>query len=335
MTAVLKNNLGDDNARRKAEPSFDVTVIIVSWNVAGVLSDCLDSLAPDRGKLSLEVLVVDNASSDDTLEMLRARFPWVRVIANRENCGFAQANNQGIALARGRFLMLLNPDTIVAAGALRVLFDFLTSRPAAGAVGPYLPGPNGKPGFCSARRSYSLAAALFIDALRLKPVPLIGPFLYRWLVAPYDYQQTQCVEAISGAAMLARRELLQSLGGFGETFLHGGEDLDLCFRIRKAGWEIWYDVDAVIMHLGGESSKKAQVRTTVNVAISNQQFFNRCHGAWQGLAYRCIVQVVVVPVILGIGLTKFVFRREGTTDLRQRLAIARGLLAWRPSDETT
>ena len=312
------------------ETPLDITVIIVSWNVAGLLRDCLDSLARTRGDLSLEVIVVDNASTDNTLEMLRTRFSSVGVIANKENCGFARANNQAIALARGRFVLLLNPDTLVSEGALGTLFEFLEMHSAAGAVGPNLRSPNGKPDFCSARRSSSLTAALLIDALRLRSAPLVGPLLHRWLVTPYDYETTQRVEAISGAAMLVRRELLQSLGGFGEEFLHGGEDLDLCFRIRRAGWEIWYHAKPLIVHLGQECSKKAPVRTAVNVVLSNQRFFNRCHGSWHGLAYRCIVQCIGVPMMLGGGLIKFLFQRERATDLRQRFAVARGLVAWRP-----
>ena len=145
MTQPVHDEGGDDGARRNEEADFDITVIIVSWNVAGVLKDCLDSLARDRGVLRLEVLVVDNASSDNTLEMLRTGYPWVQVIANRENRGFARANNQGIALARGRLVLLLNPDTILSEGALRTLSDFLMNHPAAGAIGPNLRHPSGKP----------------------------------------------------------------------------------------------------------------------------------------------------------------------------------------------
>ncbi len=326
---TLENELRNDVARHNEEPPVDITVVIVSWNVARVLSDCLESLARDKGSLGLEVLVVDNASTDNTLDILRTRFPWVRLIANGENCGFARANNQGIALARGRFVLLLNPDTIVSEGAVRVLFDFLAAHPAAGAVGPNLRRPSGIPDFGAARRTYSLAAAFFIDALRLRAAPLIGPRLYRWLVAPYNYETTQCVEAISGAAILARRDILQSLQGFGDMFLHCGEDLDLCFRIRKAGWQIWYVAAAVIVHLGGESSKNAPVRAEVDAALSAEMFFNRCYGKWQGRLYRCIVKTIQVPLMVMIGVLGCVSRRASATGLHQRMQIARALMRWR------
>ncbi len=251
MTTAIQNDMRDDGARRNAEALVNVTVIIVSWNVAELLADCLESLAREANALSLEAIVVDNASADHTVDMLRTRFPWVCTIANRDNPGFACGNNQAIGLARGRHVLLLNPDTVVEEGALRKLLDFLRDHPQAGAVGPNLRRPDGAPDRTSARRLLSLSAALCMDALRLHALPLIGPRLGRKLAHPYDYDRTQPVEAISGAALLARRELLQNLGGFSETFLHCGEDLDLCFRIRQSGFEIWYVAEARIMHLKG------------------------------------------------------------------------------------
>jgi hypothetical protein len=322
------SKLENDGAPGSAGPPFDITVIIVSWNVAGVLGDCLDSLDRTKGNLKLEVLVVDNASSDDTLEMLRERFPWVRVVANRENCGFARGNNQGIALAGGRFVLLLNPDTIVSEGALQGLYDFLVTHSAAGAAGPNLRDANGNPDSGAARRAYTLAAALFIDGLHLRPVPLIGPFLYRRLLAPYDYAKDQRVEAICGAAIFARREILQSLGGFGEMFLHCGEDLDLCFRIRKAGWEIWYLVAPVVVHLGGESSKNARIRTVVEAVLSTEVYFQRCYGKWRARWFRCIVKTVQVPLMIAIGALKFVSGRGSAAEWHERVQVARSLMAW-------
>jgi hypothetical protein len=188
--------------------------------------------------------------------------------------------------------------------------------------------PSGKPDSGSARRTYSLAAALFIDALRLGTVPLIGPSLYRRLVAPYDYTTTQRVEAICGAAILARREILQSQNGFGDMFLHCGEDLDLCFRIRKAGWEIWYIATAMIIHLGGEGSKNAPVRTQVEAVLSNEMFFARCYGKWQARLFRWTIKMVQVPIMIAIGILKFVSMRSSAADLHQRLKVARYLMLW-------
>jgi GT2 family glycosyltransferase len=223
---------------------------------------------------------------------------------------------------------LLNPDTIVSEGALRTLFDFLATHTEAGAVGPNLRHPSGRPDNGSARRAYSLATALFIDALRLATVPLIGPYLYRRLVTPYDYATTQSVEAICGAAILARRDILQSLDGFGDMFLHCGEDLDLCFRIRKAGWEIWYVATALIVHLGGEGSRNAPVRASVEAALSIEMLFDRCYGKWRARLFRGIIKAVQVPVMLATGLLRFITMRGSASDLLQRMQIARSLMLW-------
>jgi GT2 family glycosyltransferase len=224
----------------------------------------------------------------------------------------------------------LNPDTTVEKGALQTLSTFLEEQPAAGAVGPGLMRPEGGPDPNAARVSYTLAAALFIDSLRLRSLPLIGPRLYRRLVTPYDYGRTQPVEAVSGAAILARREVLQELDGFGEMFLHCGEDLDLCFHIRKAGWEIWYVPQAVIIHINAQSTKQAVVRTYVNAAISTEIYFNRCYGTRSGRVYRWIVKTVQIPVLIATGAVRFLFRKASAADLYQRWQIARAVMRWRP-----
>ena len=238
----------------------DVSVVIVSWNVAGLLADCLDSLLRCSDGLTLEVWVVDNASSDNTVEMVRSRYPWVQLIANADNRGFAAANNQAFQHVRGRFVFILNPDTVLEPRALQSLVRFLEERGDAGMVGPYMYRPDAGIETNVARRMYTLSAALWIDSLRVQTLPCIGPRLYRRFCTPYDYTLTREVEAISGAAMLVRRELLDKLQGFAEVFIHGGEDLDLCFRVRAAGWKVYYDAAARFQHLGGQSNKQASVR---------------------------------------------------------------------------
>jgi GT2 family glycosyltransferase len=309
--------------------SPDLSVVIVSWNVAEHVLNCLESIACNVQGMVLEVLLVDNASSDGTVEAVRRRFPWVHVIPNSENVGFARANNQAIAKAKGSFVLLLNPDTVVTAGAISALCEFLASRPEVGMVGPSLRRKDGELDATCARRSFNLGAALCLDSLRLQAVPRLGPYLYRALVSPYDYSRTQPVEAISGAAMLVRRELLQELGGFGEEFLHCGEDMDLCFRIHAAGRQTWYLAEAMIYHLVGQSRKKARVRSEVYRALSVHRYFLRCCGRWQALLYRAMVQGVEAPTLLLIGVWKRLLGRETRDDFLARIHVARGLWRWK------
>lgn len=310
--------------------SIEISIIIVSWNVAKLLADCLDSIRSEADSLSLEVWVVDNASSDDSVAMLRDEYPWVHVIANSENCGFARGNNQAIAQARGRFIMLLNPDTVVGAGALRQLVDFAESHPQAGIVGPNLRRPDGSVDLDAARRLFSLHAAIWFESLRLHRLPWIGPILYRRFYTPYDYGKTQVVDAISGAAMLTRREIIASLGGLNEDYLHCGEDIEFCHRVCKAGMEIWYIAGNPIIHYGGQSNRSAPVRTNVNRALSNERYFVQCYGPWHGWLYRKFVQLFQVPMLVLSGIVRLTVRRESRAEFGLRLRIARALIRWRP-----
>ena len=324
--------LNEANDEMPSHSPPDVSVVIVSWNVADMLADCLDSLARHGGGPSLEVWVVDNASSDHSVAMLRERYPWARLVASTENLGFARGNNLAIRQARGRFIFLLNPDTVVTAGALGKLMDYLETHPEAGMVGPRLCGRDGRLQPASARRAYSLASALCLSVLRLDRLPAIGAWIERRLAHPYDYETTQSVEAISGAAMLARGEVLRELGGFGEVFWHCGEDEDLCARVRAAGWQIGYRCDAVVEHRHGASRRKAPVRTAVNAALSIQQYFLRRQGRAAALCYRAVVQAVEVPILAAVGLFKLALGREQAAQFRERLIICRRLLAWRPME---
>jgi len=309
------------------EPPLDaveVSVVIVSWNVADLLADCIRSILDEASDCGVEVIVVDNNSDDHTLSMLSSSFPWVRVVANRANVGFARANNQGFDLAQGRLVLFLNPDTILVKDALKRMVDFLHEHSRAGMVGPRLEYPDGTIQAACARPLPTLSASLFCEALRLCNIPLIG----KWVQSSYDYDLSQEVEAISGAAMLVRPELIRQLGGFGEAFIHTGEDIELCFRFRKAGWKIHYLSDAVVIHFKGRSSQQAPIRTSVNGALSRQEYFYRCFGAAHGYLYRLIVQGIRNPVMLAIGIVKVLLGRESGRDFRLRWAIALAVWRW-------
>ena len=317
---------GRDTVAKQNVTTVDLSVVIVSWNVADLLVKCLESLIANAKGLSLEVFIIDNASKDDTLNKLH-EFPQFRVIANDVNVGFARANNQVFKDVTGRFVLILNPDTIVVGSALRKMMDFLVNHPDVGMVGPRLCYPNGEVQSTCARFFITLPMSLFY-ALRLFRWPILGRWVSKKYLSPYDWNTSQCVEAISGAAMMVRREIIQHLGGFGDTFLHGGEDLDLCFRIQKAGWKTYYLSDAKIIHFEGQSAKQVSVRTMVNTTLSIQEYFNRCYSTGHGVVYRLIVQAVQAPVLIAVGFAKWLLVRGSTHDLRQRIEIAKAMWAW-------
>lgn len=310
--------------------SPQMSIVIVSWNVAELIEGCLDSIAKHSSDIPLQVIVVDNASKDDTVRRLRKNYPWVQVIANEANIGFARANNQALKYVKGEFVVLLNPDTVVVERALNTMKEFLQSHPEVGMVGPRIILPNGHVQDMSARLLPTLGWSLLCDCLNLNKLPMVGPLLTRRYVSPYNYNLTQQVEAISGAAMMLRRTVIERVGLFGESFLHCGEDVDLCFRIQKSGWNIIYLCDAAVIHYDGRSRVQAPVRVEINTTLSIQQYFVRCFGKVQGVCYRMIVQVIKVPITLVVGIVKMLTGGENLEGLKRRFAIAKGIWCWRP-----
>jgi GT2 family glycosyltransferase len=305
---------------------IDVSVVFVGWNVADYLVDAIASLSGDAAAPRVETIVVDNASTDDTVERVRQRFPDATVVANATNVGFARANNIGLARASGRFTFFLNPDTVVARGALARLVSTLDADPAAAVVGPKLIGSDGEPQ-PNARRLPTLRLAL-LDALYVHRVPRLGRWKRKRFVAPYDLDVSQPVEALSGAAMMLRTTVARELGGFGETFFHTGEDADLCFRVARSGWRILYDAAATVTHFGGRSSRQAEVPTLARAFVSMEIYFRRCRGTADAAAYRAIVQGVQIPLMIAVAVASSLLGRRDRHDVRARMWLLRQLVPW-------
>ncbi len=276
------------------ESPVDVSVCIVNWNVREDLRRCLQSLAANivDGGLSTQIVVVDNASADGSLEMLRDEFPQVTVIANSDNRGFAAANNQAFAAAVGRYVLMLNPDTIMPPGGLRTLVAFADSHPESGAVGPKLLNRDGslQP---SCRRFPTIAAAIFRNTIlgRLFPNAHAAQV---YLMADFDHVHSAQVEWVSGACMLLRREALQQISGLDEGFFWGSEDVDLCWRLHKAGWHVTYTPEPAVTHIIGRSTDQVLLPTIVRTHRGMHRLYSKhlAHNAlsrglvWLGVWLR-------------------------------------------------
>jgi len=232
---------------------------------------------------------------DDTVEMLRDEFPWVQIVASDINLGFGKGNNRAFQLARGEYVLILNPDTILLPGTLHTLLARIQDDHEIGIVGPILRSENGEPQWACARRSYNLLIAVAVDILRVTRLPLVGESILRTLVQSYDFGQVQDVEAISGAAMLVRRSALLYIGGFNEEYMHCGEDLALCYSLRKAGWRIQYLPTATVIHHSHASSRQAIARTTVEAMISNYLLLKRTRGSFEALTFRLMLWILMLP----------------------------------------
>ncbi len=239
-----------------AEELYDVSIIIVNYNVREFLRQSLLSLRQALAALSAEVFVVDNASSDGSVDMVRQEFPEVRLITNRENVGFAAANNQALRQAHGRLVVLLNPDTVVQEDTFVAIRDFMNTHPDTGMVGCKVLNPDGTLQL-ACRRSFPTPWVAFTRLSGLSRLFPKSRWFGRYNLTYLPEDETAEVEAISGSFMAVRREAFAQVGMLDEAFFLYGEDLDWCFRMRQSGWKIHYFPGTQIVHFKGESAKQS------------------------------------------------------------------------------
>lgn len=269
-----------------------LSIIIVNWNTRDMLAACLASIfrnPPDGA--ALEVIVVDNGSTDGSQALLAADFPQVRLIANRDNVGFAHANNQGLAIAQHDALLLLNSDTAVHPHTLTTLLAFLDHTPTAGAIGPQLLNADGSlqpsctPMLTPGREFWRL---LFLDRF--------------WPRASYPLDQWQTeprpVEVIKGACMLLRRAALADSGPLDERFFMYTEEVDLCYRLAQRGWDIWYLPAARVTHFGEASSRQVAEAMYVQLYRSKVQFYRKTGGARRARLFKLFTAVAYTPRLI-------------------------------------
>ncbi len=263
---------------------IDLSIVIVNWNVRDLLRRCLLSISnlqpPPSG---LEMIVVDNASTDGSVQMVRTEFPGVHTIANTENRGFPAANNQGIAIAQGRHVLLLNPDTEVVGDALTTMVGFADAHPDVGMVGPQLLNPDGS--VQSSRRRFPTLATAFFESTWLQPY---APrrLLERYYVLDRPDDAVQDVDWLYGAALMARREAIAQVGPLDERFFMYSEELDWCRRFRKADWRVVYLPAAQIIHHGGKSSEQVLPAHHIHFQTSKVRYFRKYHGPFAAEALR-------------------------------------------------
>jgi hypothetical protein len=253
-----------------------LSVVIVSWNVRALLQRALTSTRRSWGaRDDLELIVVDNGSTDGSVAMLQQAFPAVELITNTTNRGFSSANNQGLARASGDYLLLLNPDTEIVDDALPRMVEYMERHPRVGMLGPQLRFPEGD--VQSSRRRFPTLPILFLESTWLQGL-LPRRRLARYYVQDRPDDQTQPVDWITGAAMLTRRPVLEAVGGLDERFFMYSEELDWCRRVKDAGWEIHYYPKAQIIHYEGKSSEQVVPARHVYFQSSKVQYARKYHG---------------------------------------------------------
>ncbi len=277
------------------------SVIIVSWNVRDLLRNCLRSIRQETSdQQQTEIIVVDNASSDNTLEMLRGEFPDVRVIANTENLGFTRGNNQGLALAQGRYFFLLNPDTELRPNTLESLITHMDAHPRIGIIGPQLYYGDGT--LQSSRRRFPTLATAFLESTKLQQWFPRNRALIRYYMLDTRDDETRQVDWINGSAMFVRREVYDQVGGFDERFFMYSEELDWCYRAKQAGWQIVYFPTVQVTHYEGKSSEQAVAQRDIYFHSSKILFFFKYRGALIAEILRFFLLLMFAYQILEEGL---------------------------------
>jgi N-acetylglucosaminyl-diphospho-decaprenol L-rhamnosyltransferase len=276
----------------------DLTIVIVSWNVGELLRRCLQSILATE--LDVEVVVVDNASIDGSPEMVRAAFPQVRLIANDENRGFTAANNQGLAVAQGRCLLLLNPDTEVVADALATMVRYLEAHPTVGALGPRLLFPDGRQQ--PSRRRFPTLATALVESTVIQEWWAENRILRRYYMADTPDDAIQPVDWVVGACLLVRRDVYGQVGGLDEGFFMYSEELDWCKRIKDAGWEVVYLPTATVIHHEGKSSEQVVPARHIRFQTSKVRYFRKHHGWLQAEMLRWFLLATYVYQLAREGL---------------------------------
>ena len=254
-----------------------VSVIIVSWNTRDILLQCLASLNAEACRYPMEVIVVDNASSDGSADAVATSYPQVRLIRNTENSGFAKANNQGICVSTGRYLCLVNSDVKVLPHCITRLVDFCETHQGVGMAGPRIIGGDGK--LQRSCRGFPTVWNMFCRALALDTIfPKLKLFTgYALLHSPQETPGP--VDILTGCFWLVRREALEQVGGLDESFFMYGEDMDWCKRFWLQGWHLMFIPEAEAIHYGGASSSNAPVRFYIERQRADLQYWKKHHSA--------------------------------------------------------
>ncbi|MBI2619521.1 MAG: glycosyltransferase [Ignavibacteriales bacterium] len=243
---------------KRAHIAVQLSVIIVNYNVREFLSHALVSLTKALKGIAGEIIVVDNASDDGSVEMMRRDFPKVRLIANKSNLGFAKANNLALKKARGQCILLINPDTIVQENTLRVMAKFFEENPDVGLAGCKILNPDGSFQL-ACRRSFPTTWVAFTKISGLSVLFPKSPLFGRYNLTYLSPDETYEVDAVSGSFMMVRREAFKRVGGLDEGFFMYGEDLDWCYRFQRAGWKNYYVHSTQIIHYKGESTRRSSI----------------------------------------------------------------------------
>ena len=283
---------------------MELSIIFVNWNSLAFLRDCLVSVYEHLKDVAFEVIVVDNASPEGSVDSLRQEFPDIVIIESRTNLGFAGANNIGFRHSKGNYLLFLNPDTKLTGPAIQIMLGQSKSLPDAGIVGCKLLNTDlSIQTSCIQTFPTVLNQLLDVEYLQLR-----WPSVSLWNIAPLfsNDSKPRKVEVISGACMLVRREVFERAGMFSEDYFMYAEDIDLCSKVERLGFQNYYVGQAELIHHGGKSSGQAKVNqwSTIMKLNAVQKFCTKTHGHFYGLMYRLVMGCAALGRLLILFLAR-------------------------------
>jgi GT2 family glycosyltransferase len=259
-----------------------ISIILVCWNNKKYLDPCLESIYDGRLRSAFEILVVDNGSTDGSQEMLRDKFPQVKIIQNDHNVGLGRASNQGIEASSGKYILLLNNDTLVDSPSFDTMVNFLDEHSEVGAVGGKLLNPDGSVQACY--NNFSTLMEEFLIATRL------GELFNNSYPSIVNDDQIKSVDWISSACLMLRRETLNQIGLLDEEYFIYGDEADLQYRLKKGGWLVYYLPNATTVHFGGRSMDRWRRRKMVY--RGKMLFYRKSYGAFRTFILRLMLAVL-------------------------------------------
>jgi GT2 family glycosyltransferase len=282
----------------------NVSICIVNWNTTKLLKNCIKSIEEKTVGLTYEIIIVDNDSQDDSVSMVKREYPGCLLVESKKNLGFARGNNEAVKNASGKYILYLNPDTELITNAIYGMFIFLERNTNFGAVGCKLVTADGQIQFTCARTFptpfnqfclLSMLNRLFPQSRALSTVEMNY----------WDHSDSREIDCLSGACIMARKDVIDSLGGFDENYFMYAEDVDLCYRIRKDAWKIYYLCEESIFHYEGASSKQKADKhfSALMQRASNYYFLIKHFGHIKGMTFKAavgigsIIRLIVLSVL--------------------------------------
>ncbi len=304
---------------------IDVSIIIPSWNAKNYLQECIESIFRETNNCRIEVIVVDNASTDGSPDMVKDLFPQIKLIRNKENLGFAKANNIGIRQEKGKYVAIVNSDVKIERDCITRMYNYMEQNPTVGILGPKILGPDGIiqrscMGFPTLWNSFCRALAL--DNVFPGSKMFGGQLMTFW---PHD--TVRKVDIINGCLWMVRREAINQIGLLDENYFMYSEDKDWCKRFWKVGWKVLFLPDAQAIHYGGGSSSNAPIKFSIEMLRSDLQYWGKHHKSTELIVYKLILLCHHFIRIIG-QMIKYIIRVSNRTQFSFKIKRSLVCIRW-------